>query len=62
MDKKLKQKIDVYEVKKIGNLGAPVLLNFGALSKFSKGSMCFSCLFGNQGLIKSYLLQKLKLL
>ena len=29
---------------------APVLLNFGALSNFSKGSTCFSCLFGNQSL------------
>ena len=36
----------------ICNLEAPVLLNFGALSNFSKGITCYSCLFGNQALSK----------
>ena len=31
-------------------MGTPVLLNFGALSNFSKGSTYFSCQFGNQAL------------
>ena len=31
--------------------GGPVLLNFWALSIFSKGCTCFSCLFGNQALL-----------